>query len=73
MPIGGWGTRLILIFPISADHEDNHFEVCDYLRQMKDRDVKQLGGALGLGPARLNKMKDFPGSYLYLWILLESV
>ena len=45
----------------SAAYDDDYFDVCGYLGSLNERDTKQLGGALGLGPAHLSRMKNFPG------------
>ena len=47
---------------------DDHFEVCQSLKRLNDKELIQLGTALGLFYSELKKMKDLPGEMVDAWL-----
>lgn len=48
---------------------DDHFEVCEYLRNLSTRQVMELGVALGITHPRLRRMKDHISEMVAAWLI----
>ena len=50
----------------------NHYEVISYLRNLDNRQIRYVGGALGLAYNTLDKMKDVPSETAAAWLRRED-
>ena len=49
-----------------------HYKVASYLRKLDDRQIRYVGGALGLAYDTLDKMKDVPSETAAAWLRRED-
>ena len=49
-----------------------HYKVVSYLRKLDDRQIRYVGGALGLAYNTLDKMKDVPSDMAAAWLRRED-
>ena len=49
-----------------------HYKVVGYLRKLDDRQIRYVGGALGLAYNTLDKMKDVPSEMAAAWLRRED-
>ena len=51
---------------------DHHFKPANYLRKLDNRQIRCVGGALGLAYDTLDKMKDLPEEMVAAWLRRED-
>ena len=56
----------------NADLNTDHYKVASYLRKLDDRQIRYVGGALGLAFSTLDKMKDVPSEVAAAWLLRQD-
>ena len=49
-----------------------HYKVASYLRKLDDRQIRYVGGALGLAFSTLDKMKDVPSEVAAAWLIRQD-
>ena len=47
---------------------EDHFEICESLKLLNDKELVKLGTALGLLYSNLKKMKDLPDEMVDAWL-----
>ena len=47
---------------------EDHFEICQSLRNLSGQELKELGGALGLHYPRVSKMTQLPDEMVSAWL-----
>ena len=52
----------------TTDLNTDHYKVASYLRRLDDRQIRYVGGALGLAFSTLDKMKDVPSEVAAAWL-----
>ena len=57
---------------IHTDLNTDHYKVSSYLRRLDDRQIRYVGGALGLAFSTLDKMKDVPSEVAAAWLLRQD-
>ena len=57
--------------PNTIDLSD-HYEVISYLRRLDNRQIRCVGGSLGLAYNTLDKMKDIPSEMVAAWLRRED-
>ena len=56
----------------TTDLNTDHYKVASYLRRLDDRQIRYVGGALGLAYDTLDKMKDVPSEMTAAWLRRED-
>ena len=56
----------------ATDLSTDHFKVTSYLRKLDDRQIRYVGGALGLAYDNLDKMKNLPEEMVAAWLRRED-
>ena len=56
----------------TTDLNTDHYKVSSYLRRLDDRQIRYVGGALGLAFSTLDKMKDVPSEVAAAWLLRQD-
>ena len=49
-----------------------HYKVCSYLKDMEDKHLRDLGGALGLHYIKLTRMDPLPTEMIAAWLRAED-
>ena len=49
-----------------------HYQVCSYLKDMEDKHLIELGGALGLSYTKLTRMNHLPAEMIAAWLRAED-
>ena len=62
----------ILYYMYTPDLSTDHFKVTSYLRKLDDRQIRYVGGALGLAYDILDKMKNLPEEMVAAWLRRED-
>ena len=65
------GHKRSMMFHFSTDLSD-HYKVVCYLRKLDDRQIRYVGGALGLAYNTLDKMKEVPSEMVAAWLRRED-
>ena len=64
---------MIHVFPLQTiELKSDHYKVASYLRRLDDRQIRYVGGALGLAYDTLDKMKDVPSEMAASWLRRED-
>ena len=78
MYVGGIRSMTTLTSSVSStmytatDLSTDHFKVTNYLRKLDDRQIRYVGGALGLAYNILDKMKNLPEEMVAAWLRRED-
>ena len=56
----------------TTDLSTDHFKVTSYLLKLDDRQIRYVGGALGLAFDILDKMKNLPEEMVAAWLRRED-
>jgi hypothetical protein len=59
-------------FPLNTTDLSAHYKVVSYLRELDERQIRYVGGALGLAYNTLDKMKDVPSEMAAAWLRRED-